>query len=82
MIETDKKQHFIMCGFAALLIGLINPIYGVCFGAGIGIGKEYGDSKAVGNTWSWSDLAADFLGVLAGVLIALALRFIGGYLYG
>lgn len=82
MIEKDKKQHFIMCAFASLLIGLINPMCGVCFGSGIGIGKEFGDSKAPGNSWSWSDLVADFLGVLAGFIVAVFLRFIGGYLYG
>ena len=28
------------------------------------MGKEYGDSKAQGNTWSWGDIVADGLGIV------------------
>ena len=28
----------------------------------LGVGKEFGDSRATGNSWSWSDMAYNFIG--------------------
>ena len=28
----------------------------------LGIGKEFGDSRATGNSWSWGDMAYNFIG--------------------
>jgi uncharacterized protein YfiM (DUF2279 family) len=44
-------------------------LYGAAFALGLGIGKEYGDSRAVGNKWDWLDIVADVLGCAVGYLI-------------
>jgi hypothetical protein len=49
----DKIFHFLVCLVASLGVGMINPFAGAMFAAGLGIGKEYGDSKATGNHWCW-----------------------------
>ena len=28
----------------------------------LGVGKEFGDSRATGNSWSWGDIAYNFIG--------------------
>jgi uncharacterized protein YfiM (DUF2279 family) len=33
------------------------------------LAKEYGDSKAYGNFWSWWDIVADTLGIILGTVI-------------
>lgn len=81
IMQKDKLKHFAYSLLAAFLVGLINPIYGVCFASGLGIGKEYGDSKSPGNRWSWGDILADALGIISGTLLALIIRFLGGYFY-
>lgn len=43
----------------AILSGFIS---GLC----LGIGKEYGDSKAQGNEWSWGDIVYDIIGAAIG----------------
>jgi len=63
-LQKDKILHF-----AACLIPSLAGLYGASFAAGLAIGKEYGDSKAAGNAWSWSDLLSDGLGILTGLLI-------------
>lgn len=57
----DKWQHFGVC----LVASIISPWLGI----GLAIGKEYGDSKAVGNKWDWQDILADAIGVLVGGVI-------------
>lgn len=60
-IGKDKILHFgVNCLFA--LFGL----YGVFFGLGASVGKEYGDSKAKGNKWDWYDIVADCIGLIVG----------------
>lgn len=71
----DKASHFWICAIATLTTGIPAGILaGVAFGVGLGIGKEYGDHKAPGNIWSWGDLLADALGVVAGAVLALGLK--------
>lgn len=70
----DKVLHFIACLIASLGVGTINPFAGAMFAAGLGIGKEYGDSKATGNHWCWWDLLADALGLAIGTAAAILLR--------
>ena len=71
MIGKDKLYHFCICAAVALVIGLLHdPSAGALSGIFLGIGKEYGDHKAPGNTWSWGDLVADALGMVAGRLLS------------
>ena len=60
-VSKDKILHFSVCCFFSLF-----GFYGVAFSAGLALGKEYGDSKASGNTWSWGDILADVLGCAVG----------------
>lgn len=62
--QKDKILHFTAC-----LIPSLAGLYGAAFAAGLAIGKEYGDSKATGNFWSWGDLLADGLGIVIGLII-------------
>lgn len=39
---------------------------GFLCGISAGIGKEFGDCRATGNTWSWTDLLADAVGSAIG----------------
>lgn len=60
-ICKDKWKHFGVCLIAALI--------STWFAIGLGIGKEYGDSKAKGNKWDWWDILADGIGVIVGGVI-------------
>lgn len=71
----DKLLHFTV-NFIATLISLvlfwISPLLLIpMFAIGLSIGKEYGDSRAPGNHWSWSDICFDMLGVLSISLVYL-----------
>lgn len=61
-IGKDKLEHFAVCLIPALVFGG----YGVILSTGLAIGKEYGDSKAIGNKWDWLDIVADALGIIVG----------------
>lgn len=77
-IANDKWQHFIVCLILAAVIAAIvantcalvfpSCMAGFLGAAACGIGKEYGDSKAHGNLWSWPDLAVDLAGAVIGSL--------------
>lgn len=78
-IETDKLLHFGVSAAAAFIVSLLTSFTGfwtaaLCgslFTLGLGLGKEYGDSKASGNHWDWWDIFADVLGMATGVGIVL-----------
>ena len=77
MIGKDKVLHFSICAAAALLSGFFLGCFsGVVVGLSLGLGKEYGDMVAKGNSWSWADILADLLGSLFGSLLAYILRTI------
>lgn len=61
VVVMDKLYHFSIC----LIASLVHPWLAV----GLALGKEYGDSKAVGNKWDWFDILADALGIILGLLI-------------
>lgn len=71
----DKVLHFLACLTATVITGLAtfklgmwpSIIAGSLFALGLGLGKEYGDSKASGNKWDWWDIVADVLGIGAGI---------------
>ncbi len=75
-IAKDKLQHFLVCLIVAAIIATIvantcalpSCMAGFLGATACGIGKEYGDSKAHGNIWSWPDLAADITGAVVGCL--------------
>jgi len=69
----DKVLHFgvnlvlAMTGFISYWLAL-----GLCVGASCG--KEYGDSKALGNKWDWWDIVADMVGMGVGLLIVFLIK--------
>lgn len=76
----DKLLHFICCFIVSAVMAVINGLCGIILvgminsfacGIAIGVGKEYGDSKAKGNKWDWKDIIADAIGALLGSLIVL-----------
>lgn len=77
-IAKDKWQHFIVCLIVAAIIATIvantcalplsSCTAGFLGATACGLGKEYGDSKAYGNTWSWPDVLADIAGAAVGCL--------------
>lgn len=76
-MQLDKKKHFLVCMAAAFIAGIPffitgKPLFalvaGASFSAGLALGKEYGDSKAIGNKWDWMDIIADAGGLIVGVL--------------
>lgn len=68
---TDKILHFTAC-----LIPSCFGLHGACFAAGLGIGKEFGDSCATGNRWSWGDILADGLGIIIGLSINYLIKLL------
>ena len=84
-LEKDKIQHFGACLLvglvASIIIAIISKGYwsasisGIMSGIAIGIGKEYGDSKAIGNWWDWRDILADAIGAVVGACIGALLVF-------
>lgn len=77
----DKLLHFIISLLATFiatsLISFLGEapalIGGSLLAIGLGLGKEYGDSKAPGNKWDWWDIAADLLGIATAVILMLFL---------
>ena len=65
-IAKDKLYHFGIC--------LIASIFQPWLAVGLALGKEYGDSKAESNMWSWGDILADTLGIILGGLIGILVK--------
>lgn len=71
----DKVFHFLAClaatiaaSVATFWMGMWHSITACAlFALGLGLGKEYGDSKAPGNKWSRGDIVADLIGIAAGI---------------
>ncbi len=68
LLHKDKLYHFGIC----FIVSIFNPWLAV----GLALGKEYGDSKAQGNKWSWGDIMADGLGIACGIIIATMVRMV------
>ena len=79
MKHKDKLLHAGVCCVASAAVALATFFLGnwpsVCcglfFALGLGLGKEYGDSKAPGNRWDWWDVVADVVGMIAGAGLVL-----------
>jgi len=57
-------------GIVTFLMGMRDSmIASGLFSLGLGLGKEYGDSKAKGNKWDWWDIVADVIGIGVGSLL-------------
>lgn len=74
-VQDDKLYH--MCGAMGIVFvgvlalqGVAGILLGIVGAVSLGLGKEWYDLK-YGTGWSWTDLAADALGVLVGTAVAL-----------
>ena len=78
IFEADKLMHaganflLSMTAFWDVLFAI-----GLCLGASFG--KEYGDSKASGNKWSWEDIIADLIGMGFGLFVVYLIKRIFGF---
>ncbi len=73
-IGADKLLHFGVCFLVNFMIATATPSQitnGVGFSVGLSLGKEYGDSRAIGNKWDNYDLLADGIGISVGVATGL-----------
>lgn len=78
-VAKDKIQHFIVNMLVSYATAIVVYIYttdlvcaaiaGFFHAAGMSTGKEYGDSKAVGNHWCWWDILANFMGNIFGLIL-------------
>lgn len=50
---------------------------GISAGLSVTVGKEYGDSLIIENSWHWKDVIPGVIGVFAGILACMILYFIG-----
>ena len=80
----DKILHALICmvaafagyGFMRLFFDFAPSIVASwLLPAGLGVGKEYGDSKATGNKWDWEDIVADLIGTLLAVFVILLVHW-------
>lgn len=77
-IQLTDTLHIVACMFCAFLCSVIiahaTPHVAPCIVGGflggmcLGIGKEFGDSRATGNSWSWSDMLFNLIGSAIGCL--------------
>jgi hypothetical protein len=74
LLKKDKLLHFTLSAVSTFALSLASPIIGVSFTLGLGLGKEYGDSKAPNNHWDWLDVLADLVGIGVGVALSLIVR--------
>jgi len=90
MIAEDKVKHFFVNAVVVISITLMLlclgfetiPAYtaSVFLAVGLSIGKEYGDSRAVGNKWDWWDICYDILGIIIGICSSISTFYLSKYL--
>lgn len=71
-IKFEDVLHIVACMLCAFCVSAIiahtttSPtpaiVGGWLAGMFLGVGKEFGDSRASGNAWSWRDFLFDFIG--------------------
>ena len=76
-IQFTDVLHIVACLLCAFVVSAIlahtttesTPciVGGFLAGMFLGVGKEFGDSRASGNSWSWSDMAYNFIGSAIGM---------------
>ena len=90
MIAEDKVKHFfvnavVVISVTLMLLGLgfetIPALIASTFLAiGLSVGKEYGDSRAVGNKWDWWDIYYDAIGIIIGICSSISTLYLSKYL--
>lgn len=75
-IEITDVLHVAACLFCALCVSAFVAHFttdptpailgGFFSGLFLGVGKEYGDSRAGGNCWSWKDMVFNLIGSVIG----------------
>lgn len=75
-IELEDVLHVVCCAICAFMASTIlahstSSVLPCCLGgflAGfcLGLGKEFGDYRASGNSWSWKDVLFDCIGAFIG----------------
>lgn len=74
--EFTDALHIVACLLCAFVVSAIiahattepTPaiVGGWLAGMFLGVGKEFGDSRASGNSWSWGDMLYNLIGATAG----------------
>jgi len=90
MIAEDKVKHFlvnavVVISVTLMLLGLgfenISAYTASVFLAiGLSVGKEYGDSRVVGNKWDWWDIYYDAIGIIIGICSSISTLYLSKYL--
>lgn len=91
-VRGDYILHFGVCSLSTSIIGIVSflvvnhffgyipalvaSLFGAVLAAGLSIGKEFGDKNNPKSGWSWGDLAADGLGIAAGLAVNMAIKAI------
>ena len=75
-IKFEDFLHIIACMLCAFCVSAIiahtttSPTPAIVGGwlaaMFLGVGKEFGDSRATGNSWSWRDMFCNFIGSSVG----------------
>ena len=59
----------------ATMFNIYAALYsGIAAGLSVTVGKEYGDSLVIENSWHWIDAIPGFIGVIVGILTFTALH--------
>ena len=79
-MKIMKDNVYNIIAFAVIAFAIASVVANTCAlvfpscmagflgGIACGAGKEYGDSKSKGNSWSWSDMLYDVIGAAIGSL--------------
>lgn len=67
----------IVAAVGAVVFDINTALYsGISAGLSVTVGKEYGDSVIIENSWHWKDIFPGFIGVIAGLIIGVILYWI------
>lgn len=68
-VQSDKVLHFLVCFSITFALSWVNVIIAVIFAIILSFYKEFMDMNEKENYWSWGDILADVLGILAAILM-------------
>jgi len=71
-MSIDKTAHFVVSAAIVMVAALwfsLSPAHAALLAVACGAAKEAWDSKRPGNRWSWGDMGANALGVLAALVV-------------